>query len=540
MSLNLNMSKNIYIKSTLNFAMDILFLRAPHKIWKLITHWDNFVPDLGQLSIAAFLREKGCEIRALDSCINQWGWNTTTKAMKMLDPPVVGLGGPITWYEENMRMFRILKELNPNIVNIYGGPFPTLCPEKVIFPGSPVDYIVYGEGEYTTWELLKELRKSETQRDFSAIRGLIYLENNLMKFTPPRPLIKNLDELPIPAYDLLPMDRYGDKRGMWGNLISVYHSKGCVDNCKFCSCWRLGGDIKSYSSGDMNVTQCWRTKSVNKTLEELKYIQDTWHKELFLFCDDTWNANPKWNEEYANKYHKEYGLETDWFAFMRADFIYRDIKNGIFKKLYDDAYLRHIIVGIEKGTQFGLDTLGKHTKPTHSEYMVRWIRENCRDLFVQGTFISGLWEDKPEDFYAQERFAKAIGVDYPCFHVVTPFPGTDIYKWYDDQNLIDKTISFEDYEFDTAIVPTKYMTQQEIAKVNKKINMQYASDPVYMLRGLFLTGRARAKLYRQFVKRMIILLSEALLKFENPFVVDEVKGKHTDLFNNVEPRWYNS
>ena len=518
---------------------DILLMRAPHKAWKLITHWDNFLPPLGKLSIGAMLLQNGFNVKMIDCCINQWGWESLTKALKMIDPPVIGLGGPITWYDENMRLFKIAKSLNPNVINIYGGPFATLCPEKIIYPGSPVDFVIYGEGEYTTLELMNELKRAPQDRDFSKIRGLVYLKNEHPFYTPPRPLVKDLDELPSPAYELLPIERYGDKRGMWGRVISVYHSKGCIDNCIFCSCWKAGGEIKCYDASNKDVSQKWRTKSVKKTLEELKYIKDKWNKDLYLFTDDTWNVNPKWNEEFAEKYKKEYGLTADWFAFMRTDFIYRDIKNGIFKKLYEDSNLRHIIIGMERSTQKGLNALGKHNTVTKSDYVVRWIRQNCRDIFVQGTFINGLWEDNNEDILAQGPYAKALGVDYPAFHVVTPFPGTPLYDWYDSQNLIDKRVPYDSYEFDTAIVPTKYLTREEVAKYNKEVNQKYAADPLYLVRGLFLTGRARSKLYRHFMKRMIILLASSFLDFKKPPEYNPLKKIHTDLFNVVEPDWYN-
>ncbi len=239
--------------------MDILFIRTPHKAWKLITHWDNFIPPLGPLSIGAYLRHNGFEPKAIDCCINQWGWETTTKAMKMLDPPVVGFSGPITWYDENMRMAKILKELNPNVKIIWGGPFPTLVPEEVVFPDSPIDFACIGEGEHTMLEFMNELRKPHDTQDFSRINGLAYLKNGHIVYTPPRALEKDLDVFPMPAYDLLPIDRYGNRKGMWGDVISVYHSKGCIDQCNFCSCWRSGGKVKQQPpDGPLKFQNCWR------------------------------------------------------------------------------------------------------------------------------------------------------------------------------------------------------------------------------------------------------------------------------------------
>ena len=161
-------------------------------------------------------------------------------------------------------------------------------------------------------EFMNELRKPHDTQDFSRINGLAYLKNGHIVYTPPRALEKDLDVFPMPAYDLLPIDRYGNRKGMWGDVISVYHSKGCIDQCNFCSCWRSGGKVKQQPpDGPLKFQNCWRNKSVDKTLEELKYIKDEWDKELYLFTDDSWNVNPKWNEEFAQKYKKDYDAFVD-------------------------------------------------------------------------------------------------------------------------------------------------------------------------------------------------------------------------------------
>ena len=181
----------MHYEETLLKNIDMLFLQGPHKIWKLITSGDNFLPPLGQLSVAAFLREKGFSVKAIDCCVYQWGFKTTEALLRKIDAPVIGISGPITWGEENLRLCRLIKSINPDCITIYGGPFVTLVPDRVIFPGSPIDFVVYGEGEITMFELLKELKKPKTQQDFSQIRGLVYLKNGHLFYTQPRSLIED-------------------------------------------------------------------------------------------------------------------------------------------------------------------------------------------------------------------------------------------------------------------------------------------------------------------------------------------------------------
>jgi anaerobic magnesium-protoporphyrin IX monomethyl ester cyclase len=469
-----------------------------------------------------------------------WGWPTTEKALRAIDVPVVGYGGPTVWVDENLRLARLIKEINPNVVNVFGGPHATLAPETLIFPGSPIDVVVYGEGEYTMLELMNECRKPDSRRDFSTIRGLVYLKNRKPHYTEPRPLIEDLDSLPDPAYHLLPMDRYGHPRGMWGRCITVYHSKGCIDNCRFCTCWVSGGDFRGRTaSGEWLVSPRYRTRSAKRVCDELTYLRDTYKRDFFLFTDDTWNVSPKWQAEWVSEYNA-HGLEAGWFAFMRADFIFRDIQSGLFKQIYEGTGLRHIIVGIERSRQQSLDGLSKHTKVTHSEYLVRWLRQHCPEMFIQGTFINGLWEDRPEDFTYQADFAKRIGIDYPGFHALTPFPGTTLYDEYQAKGLIDPAQPFEDFEFDRAIVPTKYMTKAEVTRVNRLASIKFAADPIWLLRGLFSKGTVRKRIYRHFLKSMISFIASHILKMQNPFKFSPTATQPAPLFNEVEPEWYHT
>ena len=269
--------------------MDILFLQGPH----LLNHSISVtLPPLGFLAVAGYLREKGFSVRVVDCCIYQWGWKTTERLIKTLDPQIVGIGGPIAWLNENLRLARLIKQINPNCTILYGGPAISIAPELALFKGSPIDFVIFGEGEKIVEELLLTLKKDPEKRDFTNIKGILYLKNGHITELKRRPLIKNLDELPIPAYDLLPIERYGNAMELWIKGVPVYHSRGCTGGCKFCACWGPMSDFNKESESNQMIPK-WRTKSVKKMLEELKYIEDKWKRELFVFIDDTWNVNPK-------------------------------------------------------------------------------------------------------------------------------------------------------------------------------------------------------------------------------------------------------
>ncbi len=519
----------------LYFMLDALLLQVPHKMWPLVSEGDNFLPPQALLQIAAVLEQAGLNIRVMDCCVLRYGWATLRRILERWSPAVVGVGGPITWMQENIRGLKLAKEINPDIKTVCGGPHPTLVPQDFVKPGSPVDFVVYGEGEYTFLELVKEVQKPKERQDLSQIRGLVYLKNGKAHFNPPRPLLQNLDDLPLPAYHMVPMERYAQHHGLWPNCSSLYHSKGCVGDCNFCACWPLAGNIKSWDGDIMDVTPHWRTKSVSRTMEEMKLLEDKYKRTLFMFVDDCWNVDPKWNEEFAEQ-KKAWGIKSEWFAFMRLDFIVRDWKRGIIKKLYDSG-MRHIIVGVERSTQKFLDDLEKWGySPSKTALAAQIIRQECPKTFLQGTFINGLWDDTEETILAQADYAKKIGIDYPSMHALTPFPGTRLWHFYADLG-VKMTHNWEDYDFWVSVVPTQHLTRNQVAQITQKVLMKFSSDPVWLLKGLTTKGKLRRGIYWWFVSRIAMVMVKPLTRGINPFHADP-NPQNTAFFRIVAPPWY--
>jgi anaerobic magnesium-protoporphyrin IX monomethyl ester cyclase len=507
--------------------------------WRLLSYYDNFFPALGALAVAAYLEENGFSVAAIDCCLNRWGWKTTEKMVKRINADVVGISGPIVWTQENIRLGQMVKQYHPNAILIYGGPHITLYPQSVIFEGSPFDFGIYGEGEITTLELMRELRKPEHARDFTQIKGLVFLRNGRLHQTAPRPLIEDLDTLPMPAYHLLPVERYGSKHNtITGKGVTIYHSKGCTNACTFCACWCSGGDIREIRPGGglQKVFPRYRSKSAKKTCEEMKYLEDTYKRDYFAFTDDTWNVNPRWEGEFIQEY-KAHGITGGWFGFMRIDYITRDIPSGLFKRLHDETNMVHIAVGIERADQASLDEIKKNITVQQSKYVFDYVRHYCKNTFLQAQILTGLWDDRPEDIMMQAKFARYLGVDYPAMLPMTPFPGTELYDWYDSRGLMKQDFSWDEFEFDTALVPTKHMTREEVAKQTRLANIYFALNPLYWIRGITSRALYKRRIYLMVIRNTIKAAVRSLLKFENPFEVASHRAKHMNVFNMVAAEW---
>ncbi len=498
----------------------------------MVNYWDNFLPPQNILCLAAYLEVNGEDVRVIDCDINKWGWESTRKAIEAINPTIVGVGEPITWADEGIRVLKIAKEVNKDILTIGGGPHYFNVPEMYLGANSPVDIICYGEGEQT----LLEIAKTHTKSSFNPkdIRGLMFQKNGNIITTNPRPLIENLDDLPFPAYHLVPMMRYERKNALWKGGSTIHHSRGCVGECSFCSCW-LAMSKMELVNGVLKKHCFWRTKSVDRTLEEIKLLEDKYKRTLMIFVDDTWNANKKWNEEFADK-KLQWGLKSKWFAFMRTDFILRDYKAGIFDKLVKSG-LSHAIVGVERATTNDVEKLNKKGYTSNKSFLAFQILKKYPQVFRHGTFVNGIWDDTKESILAQADFARKIGVDYPSFHCITPHPGTALWDEGIEQNRIEFK-DFSRYSWFTPIMRTKYLTTDELAKANQLANIKFVTHPDWLVRGLFSKHRIRRWNYWWFVRQIIISTLLGLKERINPLTVDRDAEK-TSYLRLIEPKWYN-
>jgi len=500
----------------------------------MVNYWDNFIPPQNLLCLAAYLEENGHSVKIIDCCINKWGWKTTKKAIEKINPTIVGIGEPITWADEGMRVLQVAKEVNSDILTVVGGPHYFNIPDLYLYDDSPLDMVVYGEGEQTLLEISKEHQKSNFKETRKDIEGIMFRKNGNIITTQPRPLIEDLDDLPLPAYHLIPMERYTRKNALWKGGSTIYHSRGCVSECSFCSCWLAFSNME-LKNGKLLKNCRYRTKSVDKTLEEIKILEDKYKKKFMIFVDDTWNAKKKWNEEFAEK-KVEMGLECNWFAFMRTDFILRDHKAGIFEKLVKSG-LVHAIIGVERATTEDVKSLNKKGYTSNKSYLAFKILQKFPQIFRQGTFVNGIWEDNKESILAQADYARMIGVDYPSFHCITPHPGTALWEEAEREGRIE-IYDFSKYSWFTPVMPTKYLNTEDVAKYTMFTNVKFVRNPIWLLKGLFSKHKIRRWNYWWFIKQIVLSTSLALKERINPLTMSRDAEK-TAYLRLIAPKWYN-
>ena len=241
---------------------------------------------LGLLYLAAYVREHGFSVAIFDGTFAD-DEIAFADALKQHQPRLVGLTAVLPNRESALSLARMAHAFGATVV--LGGPDPTRHP--AIYLAEPgVDIVVHHEGEATLVELLRGLLDREDNRlpNLSEIRGLAFRDDDGEVFiTPPRPYVDDLDNLPLPARDLIDMDKYlelwQDENGYSSVSISV--SRGCPYGCEWCQDAANGPEL--------------RQRSPDNVAREVRALKDTYQIDRLRVVDDVDGLDREWLEEWA-------------------------------------------------------------------------------------------------------------------------------------------------------------------------------------------------------------------------------------------------
>ena len=429
-------------------------------------------------------------------------------------------------------MFRLAKSIDPHIFTVAGGVhFSHACDHA--FANYPIDAIVRGEGERTFGELLDTLAGGG---EVSDVAGLALPDGGGgMRYTARRELIANLDDLPFPAYDLLPMERYGAARYLFSpGGVTMHHSRGCVDGCAYCACWLQMARRDGEPPGE-TLRPRWRTRSVGPVVDEMETLRRRYGKSCIVFVDDTWNVEPRWSDAFADALLRR-PLDVVWFAFMRADLLARDEESGLFAKLMR-AGLTHICIGMERADDAELRELRKHNiQVDRTTALVRKLRKKYPSLFLQTTFIVGLPQDTPESLDRLLAYVESIDPDYPAFHPLTPVPGTALWNEAQRDGRLEIT-DFTRYDWMTPVMRTDAMTRAELEYKIWQMNSRYL-NPWRILRGVLSPHTYRRRMYLWWLLVSLRVGWDYVLDRVRPSRSTRRKTQLSDYVGMVKPDWY--
>ena len=319
---------------------------------------------------------------------------------------LIGITMFTTAYGIVAEIIRTVKQINPNIITVVGGYHPSVLPIETMRDVPEIDYTIKSEGEFAFLELLNVL---EGRGKIDEIKGLIFRNDGHIIMNKNREYIGNLDILPLPARDLLPMKYYRPAASYYHKLpaYGLISSRGCPFRCIYCP-KILGSSYRIHSS--------------QRIIDELEMLIRDYKAKEIIFWDSIFAIHRKHGEEICDKI-VEAGLNKyiTWTVFSRVDCV----DEGILDKMYK-AGCRRIRYGVESGNQRLLDIINKNITLEQVKKIFSVSRKIGFD--VTAYFILGLPTETREESFQTIQFAKGLDTDWVQFTLAVPYPGAPLYK----------------------------------------------------------------------------------------------------------------
>jgi len=270
---------------------------------------------------------------------------------------------------------------------------------------------------------------SAIRHQLSAIRGLAWRRNGEIVINPDRPFIKNLDNLPLPRHDLLPLDRYRIPM-VKGPYTFVVTSRGCPAGCKFC--------IKH-----VNYQYSVRIRSPENIIQELWLLHDLGIHNIHMYAD-LFTVNRDQVIGLCNLILEE-GLKIRWTCNSRVDFVDEEMLG-----LMGRSGCWMISWGIESANEGILRRVRKGHRPEQAAQVLRWAR--AAGIKNWGYFIIGLPGETEETIQQTIQLSKSLPLDLALFHIAAPHPGTPFFFEVVEKGWFRPGTRWEEVDMDRSTV----------------------------------------------------------------------------------------
>jgi hopanoid C-3 methylase len=344
-------------------------------------------------------------------------------------PDVVGTTSMTTDAYQAKAVLRMARAMRPSALTIVGGHHPTLTPEE--FDEPYIDVIVQGEGELTLREIMDrwEAQRASFDRAFEGVKGTRYRDSDGVRRTnAKREQTVSLDDLPSPDRRLI--KKYQGRYFFTGirPMASIYTSRGCSFDCNFCAIWEFYERRTRFLSARRIVDQ------MEACEEPFVFVLDdnflTSKRRVVELCEEL-------ERRRVRKFWMTQG-RTD-FAADHPDLIARLARNGLVM----------VLSGFESNDDDNLASLRKKST---------WEKNQRANQVMQdaGIFFTGIFMVRAdwthEQFEQLYEYVNSLTIGIPLFTILTPLPGTQLYRAYKDKLL---TTDHRLFDLIHAVLPTR-------------------------------------------------------------------------------------
>jgi len=446
--------------------MKILFVMPKVGAWA--THGKHLGPNQLYAHWAAYVREKGyADVEVLDCKALDIEMDQMVETVKSKKPDVIVMGEQLHSYggyavvaHFNDTAKRI-KAAYPAGTIVFGGLWYSAMPTETLAANPAVDYVVMGEEE-SFYDLINAIDTKKNMKDVAGVTSRIGSE---IVMGPYKPRLMDLDSLPLPAYDLFPMDKYVGHT-FWKPFVELVTSRGCPSACTFCYEW------DQYDPRNPGDFLKWRSKSPERVIEELNLLHKKYGVKVVVLQDDNFNVNPARVKKFC-ELKKASNNPIKWVSLGRAvDWINCESILPLMK----ETGLFTGVFGIEVTTPEELKKIAKGITVEQIMKTVEILRKN--NIAVVADIMMGFDYDDEAVIKQRYEFTDMVDPDILWIGYVTPAPNSPMWKMGLKKKWIDPTkIDFARWDFLHPVMPTDHLTIEDLGRLGSWCMREFFSKP---------------------------------------------------------------
>ena len=380
------------------------------------------MPPLGMAWISATLREAGFTVRLVDEQVEA---ENIEKLVEDFKPILVLIGGTSHSRFDAFKRAAEVKSVLPLTTIVYGGPHASFTASDTFTNSNAIDIIVHGEGEQAILEIAEWKINKGTLSTLSKIAGISYKINGHITSTPSRGFNHQLDDLPLPARDLLPMDRYHmNLEYLDLPALHIITARGCPFACSFCSASKM-------------YNHCYAMRSPSLVVDEIEELVLQYGIKGMKIFDSTFTINKNHVLKFCDELKKR-DLVMPWECEVRVGTVDKQLLETMQK-----AGCYYLDIGIESGSQRVLEMMKKEIMIGDAEKLLKWCQElglRTKCFFTVGHIGETVKEGMETIRFIQRNRKHITLVGYnPGIRI---YPGTQVEQFAEENQLLPEGFSW--------------------------------------------------------------------------------------------------
>lgn len=367
-------------------------------------------PSLALAQLAAWVRQHGYQVGLIDLHAENLYPKDAGNRVRDFAPDIVALTSKTLGWPAVIEIAQMVKAEYPRALVVVGGPHLSIYPKESL-TWDCFDMGVVGDGEETMLDICDHV---ESGSELDKIPGtIVRLKDGEIVQNPSRPVPKDIDRYPMPAWDLLPVSSYNCLT-LLKPFATMVTTRGCPWHCGYCS--------QVYS-------EKLRFRDPMLVVDEMEHLEKTYGVREIVMFDETFTIGKKRMRKLSEEILRR-NLKVKFNIRARVDTVDRETLT-----LLKRAGLKSIHMGVEAGTDRVLKIMNKQITREQTVRAFRIAREV--GIETRGYFMVGYYDSTPEDVEEMIRFSSSIGLDWASYSVATALPATDLYRIAQERGYVD-------------------------------------------------------------------------------------------------------